>query len=101
MNEEIPKLLDSLADRLWQRKALRPLWRYLTAYYSVNGMTDGWHQCYDSLRDFRALCRDDLQPDELQDTNLLINKIGVMLQRQETITELQQGIIDSFPKDRD
>jgi hypothetical protein len=101
VNEEIPKLLDSLADRLWQRKVLHPLWRYLSAYYSVNGMTDGWHQCYDCLRDFRALCRDKLQPDELQDTNSLINKIGVMLQRQETITELQQDIIDTFPKDGD
>ena len=100
MNEEITTLLDSLVDRLWQRKALRPLWRFLGAYYSLNGLTDGWHQCYDGLRDFPHSVRDELQPDEIRDTNLLINRIGQMLQRQETIGEIQQDIIKSFPKDQ-
>ena len=82
MNEEITKLFDSLIDRLWKRKALYPLWRLLTASYCLNGLTDGWHQCYDCLRDFRALCRDRLESDELHDTNVLINKIGQMLDKQ-------------------
>jgi hypothetical protein len=83
VNEEITSLLDSLANRLWQRKALYPLWRFLSAYYSLNGLTDGWNHCYDSLRDFRALCRDKLEPEELRETNLLINRIGQMLQRED------------------
>jgi len=99
MDAEIPKLLDSLVDRLWKRRALYPLWRFLSAYYSVNGLTDGWSLCYDTLKDCRALCRDKLSPEELQDLNLLINKIGQMLQKLETIGEIQQDIVKTFRKE--
>ena len=100
MNEDIPRLMDSLIDRLWQRKALYPLWRLLGAHYRLNGLTDGWHDCYDGLRDFRALCRDTLQPDELKDTNGLINRIGQMLERKETIEDIQKEIVERFPDAR-
>ena len=93
---DIPALLDSVADRLCERRALQPLWRFLGAYFSLNGLTNGWHQCYDSLRDVRALCGDKLQPGELRDINLLINRIGQMLDKQEFIGELQEDIVDAY-----
>jgi hypothetical protein len=97
MNDEIPKLLESLAERLCARRALKPLWRFLGAYFSINGLTDGWHQCYNALRDVRALCGGDLQPDELSDLNLLINRIGQMLEKQGFVEDLQNDITRSFP----
>ena len=98
MNDNIPLLLDSLAARLCQRRALMPLWRFLSAYFSLNGLTDGWQQCYDCLRDLRALCGNDLQPDELRDVNVLINRIGQMLEKQELITGIQKDIAQSLEK---
>jgi hypothetical protein len=62
----------------------------------LNGLTDGWHECYDALRDFRAACRDQLLPDELKDTNRLINRIGIMLDRQDTIASIQNSIIEDM-----
>jgi hypothetical protein len=84
MADDIPSLLDSIAIRLCERRALKPLWRFLSAYFSLNGLTDRWHDCYDALRDVRALCGNDLQPDKLRDINLLINKIGQLLEKQES-----------------
>jgi hypothetical protein len=97
MKDEIPDLLDSLAKRLCARRALKPLWRFLGAYFSINGLTDGWHQCYDALRDLRSLCGSDLQADELRDLNLLINKIGQMLEKQAFVEDLQNDITRSLP----
>jgi len=98
MNDDIPQIMDSLIDRLWRRKALYPLWRLLGANYRINGLTDGWHDCYDGLRDFRALCRDKLHEDELNDTNTLINRLGQVLDRTEMIQEIKQSIIENYPE---
>jgi hypothetical protein len=82
MKDEIPQLFHSLAERFCERRALKPLWRFLSAYFSLNGLTDGWTQGYDALRDVRSLCRRELQPGEARDLNLLINRIGQMLDKQ-------------------
>ncbi len=92
MKDEIPQLLDSLAERFCERRALKPLWRFLSAYFSINGLTDGWEQCYDTLRDVRSLCGGDLRPDEAKDLNLLINRIGQMLDKQTLIRDIQNDI---------
>ena len=92
MNEEITQLLNSLAERFCERRALKPLWRFLSAYFALNGLTDGWEDCYNSLRDVRSLCGSDLRPDEARDLNVLINRIGQMLDRQNFISELQSDI---------
>ncbi len=45
MNEEINTLLKSLADRFCERKALHCLFNFLPAFFSPNGLTDGWEEC--------------------------------------------------------
>jgi hypothetical protein len=97
MSDDIAKLLDSLADRLCQRRALKPLWRFLSAYFAPNGLTDGWAQCYDALRDVRALCGSELQPEERRDLDLLINRVGQLLTKHEFVQNLQNDIIRSLP----
>lgn len=97
MDDDIPQLLDSVAVRLCERRALKPLWRFLGAYFALNGLTDGWHDCYEALRDVRALCGSDLQPDELRDINFLINRIGQMLEKHDFLEELKGDIADAFP----
>jgi hypothetical protein len=92
MKNEIPELFDSLAEKFCQRRALKPLWRFLSAYFSINGATDGWAQCYDALRDVRSLCGRELRPDEARDLNLLINRIGQMLAKQKFVEGLQNEI---------
>jgi len=77
--DEIGKLLQSLADRFCERKALRCLSRFLPAYFSHNGLTDGWELCLTALADTRALCRDDLKPDEAADIHMAMNLIERML----------------------
>ena len=79
MKTEIQKLMASLSERLCERKALKSLFRFLGAYFAINGLTDGWEDCLTALKDLRALCRDDLKPDELDDVNKLINLIHRML----------------------
>ena len=64
MNDELPKLLESLADRFCERRAYSCLLRFMPAYFSANGLTDGWEDCRTALADTRALCRDELTPAE-------------------------------------
>ncbi len=79
MNDEIPKLLESLADRFCNRRAYSCLLRFMPAYFSPNGLTDGWEDCHTALADTRALCRDELQPDEEKDLHRAMNIIDRML----------------------
>jgi len=77
--DEIGKLLQSLAERFCERKALRCLLRFLPAYFAPNGLTDGWEECRTALADTRALCRDDLKSDEIEDIGKAINLVDRML----------------------
>lgn len=79
MNDELPKLLESLADRFCERRAYSCLLRFMPAYFSANGLTDGWEDCRTALADTRALCRDELTPDEERDLHRAMNHIDRML----------------------
>ncbi len=79
MNEELPKLLESLADRLCERRAYSCLLRFMPAYFAPNGLTDGWELCRTALADTRALCRDELESDEARDLHNAMNMIDRML----------------------
>ena len=79
MNEELIELLRSLADRLCERRAYSCLLRFLPAYFAPNGLTDGWEDCRTALADTRALCRDQLKPDEEKDLHKAMNLIDRML----------------------
>jgi hypothetical protein len=81
MDDELPRLLESLADRFCERRAYRCLLRFMPAYFSPNGLTDGWEDCRAALRSTRALCRDDLREDERKDINRAMNLIDRMLAR--------------------
>jgi len=78
MYEEIPKLLQSLADRFCERRAYSCLLAFLPAYFSPNGLTDGWKDCRKALADTKAL-RDQLKPDEEKDLHTAMNLIDRML----------------------
>jgi hypothetical protein len=79
MSEEVPRLLESLANRFCERRAYRCLLRFMPAYFAPNGLTDGWEDCRDALADTRALCRDNLTPDEAKDIHTAMNMIDRML----------------------
>lgn len=98
MNDEVPKLFDSLAARLCERKALKPLYHFLSAYFAINGLTDGWHSSYEELRLLRAMCRDQLAPDELRDVNTLINRIGRGLDRHVWLEDVKEDICKLLPE---
>ena len=79
--KEIPELLVSLANRFCERKALRCLFRFLPAYFAPNGLTDGWEDCRQALSNTRALCKDELTPDEAEDIHAIMNLIDRMMRR--------------------
>lgn len=77
--DEFWEIMNSVADRLCERRAYNCLFRFLPAYHSPNGLTDGWAECRDALKDTRALCRDELKEDELKDIHHAIVIIDKML----------------------
>ena len=78
---QVNNILASLSERFCQRRALRCLFRFLPAYFSINGLTDGWEECLQGLKELRAYCKDDLQADELNDVSEAINLIHNMLDK--------------------
>jgi hypothetical protein len=79
MNDDLFKLLESLANRFCERRVYSCLLRFMPAYFSPNGLTDGWGDCRKALADTRALCRDELRPDEEEDLHKAMNLIDRML----------------------
>jgi hypothetical protein len=80
MTNDISKLLESLADRFCKRRAYKCLLHFMPAYFSPNGLTDGWEDCRKYLSKTRALCRDDLKIDEEDDLHSAMNFIDRMLE---------------------
>lgn len=76
---DIFAVIDALIDRWCERRALKPLRLILTAY-PPNGLTDGWHELYNALRDVRALCRDELPEADNKDINQVVFAIQEMLE---------------------
>ena len=72
MAEELAKLLESLADRFCERRAYKCLFRFMPAFFAPNGLTDGWEDCRSALAHTRAMCRDELRPDEERDLHQAI-----------------------------
>lgn len=71
--------LDELIDGWCERRALNALRLVLPGYHSVNGLTDGWQQLYDALRDVRAMCKDELENKEREKLNQTIVGIESLL----------------------
>lgn len=80
MSDEIWKILSFLSESFCERRALQCLFRFLPAYFSPNGLTDGWEDCRRALASTRALCRDELTPDEAEGIDKAMNLIDRMLE---------------------
>lgn len=80
MNEELNSILGALADGWCEQKALGPLSNFLPGFLAINGLTDGWERCRDSLKDVRALYRDKINQEDLARVNKAINLIDQMLE---------------------
>jgi hypothetical protein len=81
LKDDLVEILDYLADGFCERRSYKCLLRFLPAYYSLNGLTDGLECCRKGLADTRALCRDDLKEDEIEKINQAINLIDRALSR--------------------
>ena len=79
MTDEFWKIMTGLSEKFCERKALKCLFRFLPAYYAPNGLMDGWEGCRKALADTRALCRDELTPDEEENIHKAMNIIDRML----------------------
>ena len=71
--------LDELIDGWCERRALNALRLVLPGYHSVNGLTDGWQQLYEALRDVRATCTDEFENEEREKLNQAIVGIESLL----------------------
>jgi hypothetical protein len=81
MQDEFSQIMNSLADRFCERRAYACLFRFLPAYYALNGLTDGWDDCRNALANTRSFCHDDLKKDEMNDINTALNIIDRMLSK--------------------
>ncbi len=71
-NTEFFALLRSLIDAWCDHHALKPLSRVLGPYLAFDGLTDGWGEILDALKDVRALCREDISEAEVETMEALI-----------------------------
>ena len=71
-NTEFFALLRSLIDAWCDHHALKPLSRVLGPYLAFDGLTDGWGEILNALKDVRAVCREDISEAELETVGALI-----------------------------
>ncbi len=71
-NTEFFALLRSLIDAWCDHHALKPLSRVLGPYLAFDGLTDGWGEILNALKDVRALCREDISEAEVETMEALI-----------------------------
>lgn len=71
--------LRELINAWCQRRELRPLARLLPAYVGNNGLTDGYGDLRNAVRDTYALCRDQLPSIELESLRDVERELDSML----------------------
>jgi hypothetical protein len=71
-SEDFLQDLKKLADRWCERRALRPLSIFLPAYLSLNGLTDGYAQLENALKDVLALASGDITEEEKREAKRLL-----------------------------
>jgi len=64
--------LSKLADGWCERRALRPLSIFLPAYLSLSGLTDGYANLENALKDVLALAKGDLTEEEKKEARRLL-----------------------------
>jgi hypothetical protein len=63
-HDEFLQGLKNLADKWCERRALRPLHRFLGGYFALNGLTDGYAELEIALKDVLAAAKPDLTDEE-------------------------------------
>ncbi|HKO96600.1 MAG TPA: hypothetical protein VJU86_06400 [Pyrinomonadaceae bacterium] len=83
MNEkdDLFPLLDDLVGRWCERRALNPLRHILPVYPLSTGLSDEWHKLDETLKDIRALCKDELGAEEKEKLNQVILLVQNVLNR--------------------
>ena len=75
------KTIDDLVDGWCERRVLCPLRYLLQSYPFANGLTEDWHRLYESLKEVRAFCREELNDDERTQIGNVIVAIQQLLER--------------------
>ena len=60
MNTSINDDLTKLADGWCEHRALRALHHFLPGYFALNGLTDGWAELENALKDVLVFAKDEL-----------------------------------------
>lgn len=71
--------ISRLVDRWCERRALSPLRIILGHWPPVSGLTDEYEDLLSSLRHLRAMCRDQLPPDEYEVVNKAVAYVNSVL----------------------
>lgn len=67
--------IDKLVDGWCERRCLKPL-RYILQHYPLlSGLTDEWGALYESLRDIKGLCQNELTHEEQKLLVEIINAV--------------------------
>jgi hypothetical protein len=81
-NNEFFVPLRTLIEKWCDRRCLKALSYVLSPYIAFNGLTDGWSVLYEGLRSVRALAKNELTPEELDEvTNLIVAANSALYQR--------------------
>lgn len=81
MSEDIHRDLKALADGWCDRRALKALHQFLPGYFALNGLSDGWYELLESLKNVLAFAKDEITPAEKDIVTRVSIKIDGMLQR--------------------
>ena len=74
-NDAFFAALRLLIEKWCNRRCLKALHYIRGSYLAFNGMTDGWGELLVSFRNVRTFAKDELQPSELEELDVLIRTI--------------------------
>jgi hypothetical protein len=72
MQSDLNADLLKLADRWCERRAFLPLRPLLNGLAALNGLSDGFHECIDALKDIRNSAKGTITKDEEDEVRRLI-----------------------------
>lgn len=72
MNHDLTQRLKMLTEQWCERRALKPLCHFLPAYFSLNGLTDGYSAFAEGIRDTLAFAKDEITEEEKTELRSLL-----------------------------
>ena len=79
MGIDLHKLLETLADRMCERRAYSCLLRFMPAYFAPDGTENGRSECQRALEETLFECQDELLPlerNDLEEALLIISQLN-------------------------